>query len=662
MNDTYDIFVPGRVCLFGEHSDWAGTYRRINSTIAPGKVIIAGTNQGIHAKVKPHSSKLILRSTLPDGSRTETFELPMQSSALLEEAEKGGFFSYAAGVAYMMLTYYHIDGIEIDNYRTTMPVKKGLSSSAALCVLVARAFNRAYDLKLTTRAEMEIAYQGEILTPSRCGRMDQGCAFGQVPVLMTFDGDLLKTNRIRVKTPIHMLIGDLKGEKDTIQILADLNKAYPFAADETTKNVQKYLGEISADIVTRAVPAIQDGDVETLGRLMTEAQKHFDAYLIPASPSQLGSPKLHQILADPEVKALTYGGKGVGSQGDGCVQFVTRGEKEREKLAEHLTKTYGMDCFGLDLKPAATVRKAVIPAAGFGTRMFPASKAIKKGFFPIVTSDGICKPVILAIVEEAMQSGIEEIAIVVPPDDLEIFRDFFSERLSPEHYNRLSDAHRKYLKYLLRLGDRITFIPQEDALGFGHAVHCAKDWVGGEPFLLMLGDHLYVSDTTKPCARQLVEVFEANAQRSTVGVYIAPIDEVPHYGTVRATPMGDEGKTFEAAEFAEKPNTDYAAQNLLTPGLGDNQFLCVYGQYVLTPAIFDHIEQQMQQVDTASGAEIQLTTAMETLRHAEGMLVHIVDGAHYDTGLPEPYVQTIRAIHSGNSAVAQYKSTSMVKE
>ena len=100
------------------------------------------------------------------------FELPMEREALLAEAEKGGFFSYAAGVAHQILTHYHVRGIEIDNYLTDLPVKKGLSSSAAICVLVARAFNRIYDLKMTTRGEMESAYIGEITTPSRCGRMD----------------------------------------------------------------------------------------------------------------------------------------------------------------------------------------------------------------------------------------------------------------------------------------------------------------------------------------------------------------------------------------------------------------------------------------------------------------------------------------------------------
>lgn len=185
------LFVPGRICLFGEHSDWAGTYRRFNTQIEKGYALITGTNQGIYAEVEPHPTSLILTSTTHEGERLGPYEVPMEANALLEEAQKGGFWSYVAGVAYQILTHYHVRGLVIDNYKTDLPVKKGLSSSAAISVLTARAFNRVYDLKMTTRGEMEMAYQGEITTPSRCGRMDQGCAYGDRPILMTFDGDWL---------------------------------------------------------------------------------------------------------------------------------------------------------------------------------------------------------------------------------------------------------------------------------------------------------------------------------------------------------------------------------------------------------------------------------------------------------------------------------------
>jgi len=168
-----NVFVPGRICLFGEHTDWAGGYRRINSALEKGYALITGTGQGIWARVEPHPTSLILTSATPEGRKHSPYEIPMDPKALMEEAQRGGFWSYVAGVAYQILTHYHVRGLVIDNYDVDLPIKKGLSSSAAICVLTARAFNRVYDLKMTTRGEMELAYQGEITTPSRCGRMDQ---------------------------------------------------------------------------------------------------------------------------------------------------------------------------------------------------------------------------------------------------------------------------------------------------------------------------------------------------------------------------------------------------------------------------------------------------------------------------------------------------------
>ncbi len=660
MQQIFDIFVPGRVCLFGEHSDWAGAYRRFNSKVLPGEVIIAGTNQGIHARVQKDSDLFILNSVTPEGKRKRCV-LPMEREALLAEAEKGEFFSYAAGVAYYMLTFYEVGGIEMDNYRTTLPVRKGLSSSAALCVLVARAFNKAYDLKLTVRAEMEAAYQGEIFTPSRCGRMDQGCAFGQVPVLMHFNGDHLKTNALPVDQAICMLVADLKGSKDTIKILADLNKAYPFASDELQQNVQKYLGEINHGIVQKAIGILHQGDVQALGALMSEAQRQFDTYLMQASPVELSAPKLHQVLNDKIVQSLTYGGKGVGSQGDGCVQFVAKDENAREELTHYLETNYGMDCFPLDIKPPQTVRKAIIPAAGYGTRMFPASKAVKKELFPIITPDGIVKPIILAIVEEAVQAGIEEVAIIVRSGDEELFSDFFNALPPPDLYNRLSESARNYCHYLQDLGRRLTFVPQQEQEGFGHAVYCARDWVGGEPFLLMLGDHIYDSSTDRSCAEQLVEAFERNGRKSVLGVYRAKGEEVSHYGTLTGEWVDAENSVLEVSEIAEKPTLDYARRNLVTKNLGNDEFLCIYGQYILTPTIFDELERQIASNSRQAG-EIQLTTSLQLLRQSEGILAMVVQGEHYDTGLPQNYLNSLTAYFAGQGKKKADKSSSGKKK
>ncbi|MFH7026327.1 MAG: mevalonate kinase [Heteroscytonema crispum UTEX LB 1556] len=343
------IFVPGRLCLFGEHSDWAGGYRRLNPDLEVGCTLLVGTNQGLYAQVKPHPNQLVLRVYLSDGSE-KTAILPMSKQALLAQAQKGDFFSYAAGVAYQFLTYFHVGGLEIDNYLTDLPVQKGLSSSAAICVLVARAFNEVYDLKMSLRGEMEFAYLGEITTPSRCGRMDQACAYGNRPIAMIFDGDRVDVIELNVPNNLFFVIVDLGAGKNTQEILGKLNECYPFATNEVQGNVQKYLGSISHEITQAAIDALQKGDAEQIGILMKQAQAEFDQHLIPACPGQLTSPVLHQLLSYKAIQPYILGGKGVGSQGDGTAQFIVKDEENQQKLIEIIERDFPqMQCLKLTI-------------------------------------------------------------------------------------------------------------------------------------------------------------------------------------------------------------------------------------------------------------------------------------------------------------------------
>ena len=631
------LFVPGRICLFGEHSDWAARYRQNNSEIEKGYTLITSTNQGVYAEVKPHPTQLILNTTLSDGTRHGPYSLPMERSALLTEAEKGGFFSYAAGVAYQILTNYRVQGLEIDNYLTDLPVKKGLSSSAAISVLVARAFNRTYDLKMTTRGEMEYAYRGETTTPSRCGRMDQGCAY-QRPILMTFDGDNVDVRELSVSKDLYLVIVDLGAGKDTRLILSQLSHCYPFAESELEKNVQHYLGPISAQITQEAYQALRDGDAETVGKLMTRAQTEFDKHLIPACPSQLTAPVLHKVLNYEPIQPYIWGGKGVGSQGDGSAQFIVKDEESQERVIEIIEQDLEMSCLKLVIEPSSHVRKAVIPAAGFGTRLFPASKAMKKELFPVIDSSGQAKPAIMAIVEEAINAGIEEVCLIVQSGDTELFESFFKTPPPIEHYNKLSKENKTYCDYLLELGSRVTFVTQDVQEGFGHAVYCAREWVGNEPFLLMLGDHLYGSDEEKCCAQQVVEAYE-QVGHSVVGLKKTPIEQLSNFGCVTGV-WKEVDSLLSVTEFYEKPDPEYAMEHLHIDGMDIDQFLTVFGIYVLQPQIFEFLEQNITH-NLRERGEFQLTSCLDELRKADGFSGYVVKGRRFDIGLPEEYRQTV---------------------
>ncbi|GAB4571620.1 MAG: galactokinase [Anaerolineae bacterium] len=344
-----DLFVPGRICLFGEHSDWAGGYRRVNPGIERGYALLSGTNQGVYAGVAPHPSALVLTSTLPDGRVIGPVEVPVQPDALLAVAEEGGYWSYVAGVAYQVITRFRVGGLVIRNYRTDLPVQKGLSSSAAISVLTARAFNQVYGLNLSVRDEMELAYQGEITTPSRCGRLDQGCAFGVRPVLMIFDGDRLDTREVRAGADLHFVIVDLQARKDTVTILQRLNACYPAPQSVPQAAVHDLLGASNKRIVHAAVEAVELGDAQRLGALMTEAQALFDRYAAPICPEELTAPVLHRVLDYAPLQPFVWGGKGVGSQGDGAAQFVARSADDQERAVDLIQRELGMPCLKLTL-------------------------------------------------------------------------------------------------------------------------------------------------------------------------------------------------------------------------------------------------------------------------------------------------------------------------
>ncbi len=348
-----ELFVPGRICLFGEHSDWAGGYRASNPALEKGYAILAGTDQGIRARVRRLPDELVVQLPAGGPPPRRSYAIPMNGGALRAEAERGGFASYVAGVAYQVALRYPVGGLVIDQESMDLPIRKGLSSSAAACVLTARAFNRLYNLGLTIREEMELAYLGERTTPSQCGRLDQGCAYGGRPVLMTFDGDGLEIEEIRMARDLHLVIVDLAAAKDTREILRSLNGCYPVARDERARAVQAYLGPINAGLVARARKAMEAGDAEAVGRLMTEAQAAFDERVAPACPGELAAPRLPLVLGGVARHPHFRGGMGGGSNGAGAAQLVVRDAAAQRGVIEDVRERFGMSGLGLTIRAYA---------------------------------------------------------------------------------------------------------------------------------------------------------------------------------------------------------------------------------------------------------------------------------------------------------------------
>lgn len=631
-----EIFVPGRLCLFGEHSDWAGKYRTMNADIVPGAAIVTGTEQGITATIEK-SDKFEMASIAPEITDIwSDFSCSMNTEKLKEIAHSESFFSYCAGVASYMLEWYNVGGVRITLTSMTLPMKSGLSSSAAICVLVTRAFNELYNLNLSTLGEMNIAYWGELRTASRCGRLDQACAFGVRPVLMKFDGEEITVDRLSVKNTLYWVFADLCAEKDTIRILKDLNKGFPFADNERELRIQEALGKDNEEIISRAIEYIRNGELEQLGTLMTYAQKIFDEKVAPMCPSQLTSPVLHRTLGDPNIKALTFGGKGVGSQGDGSIQFLAKDEECQLRLIEYL-KSLGMQPFKLTIAPRYTVRKAVIPVAGFGTRLYPSTRMLKKDFFPIMDKDGFVKPVILILLEELIESGIEEVCIVIgSEEERQQYRAFFETPLSEEHIGKLKPELRIYEEKIRRIGECLRFVYQHEKRGFGHAVYQSVEFAAGEPVLLLLGDTIYRSNTNKSCTRQFIEAFE-KFNCPMVSIHPIPLEYVSHYGILYGNWETNREKFMHIERFVEKPTIAYAEENLgVRIKDGETKYFSIFGQYILTPEVYGQLKRDIE-TNADSSKEIELTSAIEKVRKSTGLVGAVLNGRMYDMGKPDAF-------------------------
>ncbi|MBP2002504.1 UTP--glucose-1-phosphate uridylyltransferase [Paenibacillus shirakamiensis] len=260
------------------------------------------------------------------------------------------------------------------------------------------------------------------------------------------------------------------------------------------------------------------------------------------------------------------------------------------------------------------VRKAVIPAAGLGTRFLPATKAQPKEMLPIVD-----KPAIQYIVEEAVKSGIESIIIVTGRNKKSI-EDHFDKSVELERILR-EKGKSKLLHEMEAISELagIHYIRQKEPLGLGHAILCARQFIGDEPFAVLLGDDIMVSDP--PATRQMISLFEETG-RPVVGVKHVPLADVSKYGIIDPS-GGGEGR-YEVDGLVEKPSPEQSPSQL-----------AVVGRYVLQPSIFDVLEH----MDLGAGGEYQLTDALHAICREEQMLALELSGKRYDIGDKFGYIQ-----------------------
>lgn len=260
------------------------------------------------------------------------------------------------------------------------------------------------------------------------------------------------------------------------------------------------------------------------------------------------------------------------------------------------------------------VRKAVIPAAGLGTRFLPATKATPKEMLPIVD-----KPTIQYIVEEALAAGIEDILVITGRSKRAI-EDHFDRSIELE-MNLKEHGKEKELEVVRKISDiRIHYIRQKEPRGLGHAILCAQQFIGDEPFAVLLGDD--VVDAKVPALKQLIDVYEKTGS-SVLGVQEVPLEKVSSYGIV-ASHATDEPRTFTVSDMVEKPAVEDAPS-----------CLAVLGRYVINPEIFAILEK----TEPGRGGEIQLTDALKVLAEQQTMYAYNFEGRRYDVGDKQGFLE-----------------------
>jgi len=277
------------------------------------------------------------------------------------------------------------------------------------------------------------------------------------------------------------------------------------------------------------------------------------------------------------------------------------------------------------------IKKAVITAAARGSRLYPVADTVQKEMIPIIDSDGINKPVIQIIAEEAFESGIEEVCIICAPgDDLRYVESFKILQSSISESYKNSEWAEKQINAISNFLNRVSFAVQKEPLGYGHAVYQAKEFVNGESFLLLLGDYLYVSNLKeKRCAKLLIDL-AVNEDCSVSAVNPIIEHQISKYGTLTGKTILNKDGIYQIEKIIEKPSVSKAELELHTPGLRSGYYLCFFGMHLFKPVVFDLLSENMNAGDNPP---YLLTPVMQKIAANDKYLAMEIKGCRYDTSI-----------------------------
>ena len=325
---------------------------------------------------------------------------------------------------------------------------------------------------------------------------------------------------------------------------------------------------------------------------------------------------------------------------------------------------------GLEMNTKCHRYRAIIPVAGFGTRLFPATMAIRKEFCPVPDADGLLKPAIFILLEELDSSGIEEICLVIQREDEAVYRSVLEHPTDPDILHRLPQAMQEWEARFRRIAGHVQFAYQDEMRGLGHAVLQAASFAGDEPVLVLLGDTLYRSHTQEPCVAQLLRAYEQilEAPAAMVAVQRVPWQQTRSFGIFAGEWLAGRSDLMNLTRICEKPDPRYARDHLLMPAPGhsddENVPPCCYaafGAYIIGPEVFGQLRRMVEDADLAAahagvteaaGAaahagvtsprpEVEFTEALAQVMQRSGMLAFVPDGTSFDIGNVPAYQRTV---------------------
>ncbi|MFB3895075.1 MAG: sugar phosphate nucleotidyltransferase [bacterium] len=287
------------------------------------------------------------------------------------------------------------------------------------------------------------------------------------------------------------------------------------------------------------------------------------------------------------------------------------------------------------------IQKAVVPIAGLGTRFYPASRACRKEFLPVIASDGIVRPLLHYQIIDLIDAGIDQICLVVNPGGEQAVLDYF--RIADSRYQPYLKKHPTLMQeaeMMEKVIDRLSFAVQESQEGYGHAVYMSKQFANNDPVLVCLGDHLF-RGKKESCYSQLIQAFCQCHGKSVSAVNRISEDELKSYGTIAGKRLESNPDLIAVSLIIEKPSIPIATQLLRVDGLEPNEFLGWFGMHILSPSIYAVLEEMIRH-NVRQHNEFQLTYAQELLRQRDGYYAYeIKKGKRFDFGSPQDFAKNI---------------------